>query len=261
MELRVIEGGGQPAANRHFGVTVVSLPGGISGIVAKAKLPQRPPAPPEPRSFFLPIAGVIIAAFALVAMPALSAAANHEAEAEAAPPAAEEVKVTVAVHSTPEGAAVKRGDETLCTTPCDVELTADEEAELHLEMDGFVTLAHTFTPVTGAEPLALTLEAAAYQLAVEAPEGATVTVNGETPENAAEIDLGAELAEDVEVVVSQRGFRTFRATLNAAEFGDDRRHAVTAELAPVRRAARPAATAPAPEPAVEPEGPVPANPF
>lgn len=249
---------------RHGGVTHASRAGGTSRRMAearpssvrtKAPLPKRPPPPPEPRSFLLPIAAVVIGAFALVMVPVMTA--EPVEAAEPAPPPAPE-NATLTLRSTPEGATVKNGDEVLGTTPCDVELPVGEAVTLSIHKDGFATLSHEVTPEAAMEPVDLSLEALPFVLALQGvPEGATVTVGETTPSDLANVTLGTALEAPVTVTVQARGFQTFTAEVAADAFtNEDARRFHAVEVTMERRAAR--ASRPAPAQMVEG---LPTNPF
>tara|TARA_B100001750_G_scaffold10041_1_gene7470 strand:- start:695 stop:1393 length:699 start_codon:yes stop_codon:yes gene_type:complete len=232
--------------------------------MARTKLPQRPGAPSEPRSFLLPVAALLALLFVGVAYPALSAAEHEEEEAEAETPA-EPDNATLTVRTTPEGATVRAGDEE-CTAPCDLELPADEELTVRITKEGFRAVEHELTPTAGMDPLDVNLEAAPFVLAVTAPEGATVWVNGEEASDPSAIELGDALAQPVAVEVRQRGFRSYTTEVAADAFtAEDARRFHQVEVSELERAGRSprraAAPAAAPAPAPEPEGPVPNNPF
>ena len=229
--------------------------------MARPKLPARPTAPSEPRSFLLPVSAVLALAFVAFAWPALSAAEEEETEAE---PASDEPELaTLTVRTVPEGATVSAGDQE-CTSPCDLELPAGDESTLRVTKDGFKAATRELTPEAGMEPVDLQLEASPFVLAVTAPEGATVTVNGEPVEDPSAIELGESLEEAVAIEVSQRGYRSFETEVaaDAFEAEDERRfHELTVNELERRtgsRRARPATMQAEPE---EPEGPVPSNPF
>jgi hypothetical protein len=233
--------------------------------MARKKLPERPAAPSEPRSFLLPVSALLALLFVAVAYPALSAAEEEEPEQDEA--ASDEPELaTLTVRTVPEGATVTAGDEE-CTAPCDLELPADEELTLRVTKEGFKAVEQAVTPEAGMEPMDLELEAAPFVLSVAAPEGATVTVNGEAVSDPSAIELGESLEGPVAIEVSQRGFRPFHAEVGADAFeSEDERRFHQLEVGELerrgRRAPRPSpATMAAPEEEAEPEGPLPNNPF
>lgn len=175
----------------------------------------------------LPIAGVVIAVFALVMVP-LFTAEPAEAEAPAPTPAVE--NATLTLRTTPEGVTVKNGDETLGTTPCDIELPVGEVVMLRLEKPGFATLSHEVTPEAAMEPIDLSLEALPFVLALRGvPEGATVTVGETTPTDPANVTLGTTLEAPVAITVTARGFSDFTTTVASDVFANEearRFHAV-----------------------------------
>ncbi len=203
----------------------------------------------------VPIAAVVIGAFALFAVPVFTAE-PAEAEEPAATTPTEE-KVTVTLRTSPEGATVKNGDDELGTTPCDVELTAGEAVTLRIEKPGFAALSHELTPEAAMEPLDLTLEALPFVLALRGvPEGATVKVGETTPSDLANVTLGTALEAPVAITVSARGFRDFETTVAADAFAnEDARRFHTIDVTMERRAARTARPA-----AAMVEG-LPTNPF
>lgn len=229
--------------------------------MARKQLPERPAAPSEPRSFLFPVSALVALVFVAVAYPALSAA-EEEPEPEA--PAGDEPELaTLTVRTVPEGANVAAGEEE-CTAPCDLELPAGEAQTVRVTKEGFKTVEQELTPEAGMEPVDLELEASPFVLSVAAPEGATVTVNGEAVEDASAIELGEALEGPVTVEVSQRGFRPFQTQLAADVFeSEDERRFHQLEVGELERRAR---RAPRPSPAsmaapAEPEGPLPSNPF
>jgi len=234
--------------------------------MARKKLPERPAAPSEPRSFLFPVSALLALVFVAVAYPALSAAEEEETEQEEA--GSDELELaTLTVRTVPEGATVSAGDEE-CTAPCDLELPADEALSLRVTKEGFKVVEQEVTPEAGMEPMDLELEAAPFVLAVAAPEGAAVTVDGEPVEDPSAIELGESLEEAVAVEVTQRGFRPFRAEIAIDAFeGEDERRFHELEVGELERATRraprpsPAAAEPASEEEGEPEGPLPSNPF
>lgn len=232
---------------RHADVTVVSLVSGISAgmerarpssVRKKAPLPKRPPPPQEPRSYLVPIAGAIFVTFVLVAYPTFTAMPAEAATPAPAAPAEE--RVTVTLRTVPEGATVLRGDESLGTSPCDVELPAGEAVTLRLQREGFAALEHQLTPEVGMEPVDLTLDALPFVMSLRGvPEGATVTVGETSPSDVTNVNLGTALAAPVTVTVSARGFHDFETTVAAAAFVNEearRFHALDITLE--RRAAR-----------------------
>ncbi len=235
--------------------------------MARKKLPERPVAPSEPRSFLLPVSALLALVFVAVAYPALSAAEDEEpAQDEAA--SDEPELATLTVRTVPEGATVAAGDEE-CTAPCDLELPADEALTLRVTHEGFVAVEREVTPEAGMEPIDLELEVAPFVLSVAAPEGATVTVDGEAVEDPSAVELGASLEGPVAIEVTQRGFRPFHAEIGADAFeSEDERRFHELEVGELERASRrraprpsPATMAPAAEEEAEPEGPLPSNPF
>jgi len=234
--------------------------------MARKKLPERPMAPSEPRSFLLPVSALLAASFVAIAWPTLGAAEEEPGlETEAA--SDEPELATLTVRTVPEGATVTAGAEE-CTAPCDLELPADEALTLRVIKEGFKAVEREVTPEAGVEPVDLELEVAPFVLSVTAPEGATVTVNGEAVADPSAIELGETLAGAVAVEVRQRGFRPFNAEIaeGAFEAEDERRfHQVeVGELERVGRGSarpRPAATTQAAPAPAEPSSPVPDNPF
>jgi hypothetical protein len=133
--------------------------------------------------------------------------------------------------------------------------------------EGFKAVEQEVTPEAGMEPIDLDLEAAPFVLSVSAPEGATVTVNGEAVADPSAIELGESLEAAVVVEVTQRGFRPFNAEIGADAFeSEDERRFHELEVGELERRGRrsprpsPASMAPAQQEA-EPEGPLPSNPF
>lgn len=233
--------------------------------MARKKLPERPAAPSEPRSFLLPVSALLAALFAAVAWPALSAA-EEEPEAETEAASDEPELATLTVRTVPEGATVTAGDEE-CTSPCDLELPAGEELTVRVTKEGFKASSQELTPEAGMEPVDLELEVAPFVLSITAPEGATVTVNGEEVEDASAIELGETLESAVAVEVRQRGFRPFTAEVGQGAFeAEDERRFHQLEVGELERAGRgsarprPASMEAAPT-AAEPSSPVPDNPF
>lgn len=218
-----------------------------------AKRPERPPPPTDARSWFLPIAGLMVALGLAVSVPALTRAANEE------PPAEPEPEVTaLSIHSTPEGAtATVDGEE--CTTPCELDVRIGEEIEVALHLDGHRDASERVTPTAEMEPLEVALAALPYVLALTVPEGATVTLDGRPVEDPTEIRLEEAPEAPLPLVVEQRGYQTFESTIPPSAFAteDERRyHALAVELEPRRTRRAPAAPTTPSVPEV-----VPANPF
>jgi len=195
--------------------------------------PKRPPPPSEPRSFLLPIVGVVFAAFAAVAVPTFTAAHDEEPAPEE-PAEEEEVNVTITVRTEPEGATVSIGGEDQGTTPCDIEFVAGEAVTLTISKEGFQEATHELTPEVGAEPIDVALDAADYLLVLEGvPEGTEVKVNDAEVEDPARVELGAELDGSVSVSVRARGYRPFVADVgpDAFEASDEgMRHTLTVDM-------------------------------
>ncbi len=219
---------------------------------------NRPPPPREPRSFLFPIAATVVGGFLAVAIPTIGQA-PHEEEVEEQTTAPEDVEIMVTVRSAPNTAFVRVDGVLKGETPCDLELEAGREVEIEVEKPGFRAVTQTVTPEVGQAPVDVTLQAAQFAMAIEANEdGATVLVNGEPVDDAADIDLGESFPETLTVEVSKRGFRTFETTLSESDFAPAegqmfKRLSVTLERA-TRRAR-------GPRRAPMNQGPVPANPF
>lgn len=219
---------------------------------------KRPPPPKDARSWFLPIAGLMVVVGLAVAVPALTRAANEE------PPAAPVPEVTaLSIHSVPEGATASIDGEE-CTTPCELDVRIGEDVEVALSIEGYRAMTERVTPTAEMEPLEVTLTALPYVLALTVPEGATVTLNGSTIEDPSEILLEEAPETPLPLVVERRGYQTFEGTIAPSAFTteDERRfHAMTVELEPGReRRAAPSRAAPAASAPAIPEA-VPANPF
>lgn len=194
----------------------------------------------------IPIAGVVLAVSLSILVPVFRAEPAEAAAATAPEPTVE--RVTVAVHTIPEGARVLRDGEELGVTPCDLELEAGAEVQLRVEREGFLPRDHAITPEAGMEPVEIGLEAVPFVLRLRGvPEGAEVEVDGTLRADPSEITLGAVDAP-VRVEVRARGFRPFNAELRPDDFtldGERRSSALDVTLA--RRAGSPRASAPAVE--------------
>lgn len=235
---------------------------------SSSKVSNRPPPPKAARSLFLPISGVMIAGALAVSVPALTRAANEPPPAEPEP-----TTVMMPLESTPEGATASVGGEE-CTTPCELEVSLDDEVEIRFSLEGHREANESVTPALEMEAVSTELDALPTVLAIAAPEGATVFMNDAEVDDPSAIALSTAPDEAIAVRVEQRGFTTFEASIapDAFEDEDERRfHELSVALEPRARVARQVPTAaraavaepePEPEPEAETEPEVlPSNPF
>ena len=244
------------------GATMKAMTNSLNSSSAAGSSSARPPAPKPPRSHLLPVSATLIALLLAVGLPSLRAASQEEPAAAQAP-ASEPEQVTMTVRTAPEGATVRVGQQS-CQAPCDLTVDAGESLMLSAANQGWKRLEQEVVPEPGMAPLELTLEALPFVLAVDAPEGAIVSVAGEPVENPRAIELGTTLQAPVAVEVRASGFRPYRAEVAVDSFtSEDERRSATLQV-DLQRAARRSVRSAAPSPAEasgEPEGPVPSNPF